>query len=163
MLLPDSSPLSKIHWFFLPLAMWFSLPAMAASLTLQIDDQIIEYSTDKLLALGEQQLDTETPWTDGVQHFKGVALKTLLDKHHISNGTLVITALNDYRASVPVKEAVQYGGFIATHLNGEAMRIRDKGPFWLVFPWSEHAQELDTREIKNWSVWQIADIQYVTP
>ena len=146
---------------YLLMIMLFSSPVMASDLILQIDDQFIAYTVDELLALGAEQLDTVTPWTDGIQHFEGVALKTLLDKYDITSGTLIITALNDYRTSVPVQQAVQYGGFIATHLDGQPMRIKDKGPFWLVFPWSQHPQQLNKREIQNWSAWQIAVIHYV--
>ena len=42
------------------------------------------------------------------------------------------------------------------------MRVRDKGPLWIVFPWSEHP-ELVTERIRTWAVWQLTRLEVLSP
>jgi len=43
---------------------------------------------------------------------------------------------------------------IATRLNGDTMHPRDKGPLWVVFPYSD-GSEFQTEAIYAQSVWQL--------
>jgi hypothetical protein len=38
------------------------------------------------------------------------------------------------------------------------MRIRDRGPVWLLYPWTERP-ELDTPEFRERAIWQLAQIE----
>jgi hypothetical protein len=42
-------------------------------------------------------------------------------------------------------------------MNGEILTPRDKGPIWVVFPWSDHP-ELDTRQARQRSIWQLVEM-----
>jgi hypothetical protein len=43
---------------------------------------------------------------------------------------------------------------LAVRMNGQLMRTRDKGPIWIVYPWSGHP-ELDDFLTREKSVWQL--------
>jgi hypothetical protein len=63
-------------------------------------------------------------------------------------------ALNDYAVSMPVAAMVADGAFLATRRNGAPLPVRERGPFWIVFPWSQRPA-LDTALHRQRSVWQL--------
>ena len=63
-------------------------------------------------------------------------------------------ALNDYDRTIPIADFQSYDVLLALRMNGRPMRLRDKGPIWIVYPWSEHP-ELDDFRTREKSVWQL--------
>ncbi|GGX56735.1 molybdopterin-dependent oxidoreductase [Saccharospirillum salsuginis] len=116
------------------------------------------YTQTSLLELGRDRLETETPWTDGPQSFGGVPLERVLAVAGIESGRVAAEALNGYSVDIPVQAVVEAGAFLASHLDGEPMRVKDKGPYWIVFPWSSNA-DLDNRDVHAWSIWQLQRLQ----
>lgn len=116
------------------------------------------YTQTSLLALGSEQLHTETPWTDGQQAFSGVPLKQVLAEVGITGGQVEAEALNGYSVDIPVEAAVEAGAFVAVHLDGAPMRVKDKGPYWIVFPWSAN-DDLYNRDVRAWSIWQLVRLR----
>lgn len=105
-------------------------------------------------ALGAEDLVTRTPWTEGPQAFRGVRLVRLLEAVGAHGGSLRAVALNDYAVSMPVAAMVADGAFLATRRNGAPLPVRERGPFWIVFPWSQRPA-LDTAVHRQRSVWQL--------
>ena len=103
---------------------------------------------------------TTTIWTNGPQAFKGSSLAGLLKHFNITSGTLLARAVNDYTVAIPVSEIEEGGPMIAFEANGAAMPLRDKGPFWLVYPY-----DLDERyrseKVYSRSIWQLVSIEVV--
>jgi len=106
--------------------------------------------------LGLASLTTSTPWTEGVPTFTGVPLGALLSAVGAAGATLEVIALNDYKAEVPAADAAK-GALLALDMNGAPMRIRDKGPAWLVYPLDQD-RSLRSNETKAKMVWQITRI-----
>jgi hypothetical protein len=105
--------------------------------------------------LGLVGLTTWTPWTEGEIQFGGVWARRLMEAVR-ANGTEVdALALNDYEQTIPLEDFAKYDVLLATRVNGRPMRVRDKGPIWIVYPWSEHP-ELDDFETRKKSVWQLS-------
>ena len=101
------------------------------------------------------QVTTETPWYDGATTFEGPLLRDVLAAAGADGATmLVVKALNDYSARVPVKDAQLYGVVLARKADGHPMTIRDKGPLFLIYPFDEHP-ELKSDKFYHRSVWQI--------
>ncbi|MEQ8332334.1 hypothetical protein [Nisaea sp.] len=100
---------------------------------------------------------TSTPWTEGVQEFQAIPLKSLLDHVGAKGSQLRAVALNDYAADVPIEDTVAAGGFIAVRQNGKAISIRDKGPLWILFPYDTDPK-LTTDTYLNRSVWQLRSL-----
>jgi hypothetical protein len=47
-------------------------------------------------------------------------------------------ALNEYQQTIPISDFASYDVLLAFRMNGRPMRLRDKGPIWIVYPWSDH-------------------------
>ena len=107
--------------------------------------------------LGMKTLVTSTPWTEGVNTFKGPKLQSLLDAVGASGTTLTITALNDYAAEMPAADAAVHDVLMAMEMNGENMRVRDKGPIFMLYPF-DNEPSLNNEVIHNRSVWQVKSI-----
>lgn len=111
-------------------------------------------SLSQIDAFGQGELVTGTPWTIGLQHFSGLPMRRLLEAVGARGTTLHATALNDYAVEMPIAAVVQAGAFVATRLDGAPLPIRLRGPFWIVFPWSQRPQ-LDNPATRRWSIWQL--------
>ncbi len=111
-------------------------------------------------ALPMTTVKTETPWTEGMVTFEGVALKSLLEIAGATGGQVRAVALNDYAVDVPVEDAANPQVIVAYRMNGETMRVRDKGPLWLIYPLSDEPA-LQNEAVHSKMIWQIQvlDIQ----
>jgi hypothetical protein len=105
-------------------------------------------------SLGTETIETTTIWTDGVVSFRGVPLKTFLDRLGAKGSILRVWALNDYTVDVPFADAVENGPILAFEANGKPLSVRDKGPIWLIYPFDSDAQ-YQTEVIYARSIWQI--------
>ena len=111
-----------------------------------------------LEALGTSELSQETPWTEGRQTFGGVLASKLLDAVGARGDTVLAHAINDYEVSIPLADFRRYPVLLALTQNGKYMRVRDKGPIWIVYP-REAYPELDNEETKQKWVWQLSSMQ----
>jgi hypothetical protein len=114
----------------------------------------VELDLATLEGLGLHELTTWTPWTDDEEEFSGVLARRLLSALDARGSEAVGTALNDYKSSIPIEDFDRYDVLLATRMNGEQLRIRDKGPIWIIYPWSEYP-ELDDEVTRRKSVWQL--------
>ena len=117
-------------------------------------DGTAAFDRDMLESLGLTTLATTTPWTDGVTAFEGVLVADLLDAVHGTGATVIARALNDYEISIPLSDFRTYPVILALKVDGEYLRIRDKGPVWIVYPRDDYP-ELDTPDTMNKSIWQL--------
>jgi hypothetical protein len=113
---------------------------------------------DALAALGVEDLATRTPWTEGVSRFGGVPLARALRAAGVARGSVRAIALNDYAVEFPADEAVAMDAFLARTMNDRTLTVRDKGPFWMIFPWSTRP-ELETASVQAMSVWQLRELE----
>lgn len=131
--------------------------AYAYDLVISNNTDRLNYSQQDLLALGTTTLETTTPWTDGRLQFAGASLAAVLDDAGVEAEQLLARALNGYSVVISVPAAIAAGAFIAVQIDGQPMRVRNKGPFWIVFPWDEQPDLLN-REVRSWSVWQLQQL-----
>ncbi|KQI67808.1 oxidoreductase [Loktanella sp. 3ANDIMAR09] len=124
-----------------------------------VDDQL-QLDRDALMALEAATFETSTIWTEGVQSFQGVSLATLMETLGVTEGTIIATAINDYAVEIPVSDAVEGGGMVAYLMDDAEMRVRDKGPLWVVYPYdSDPAYR--TEVIYSRSIWQLDRLEVV--
>ena len=107
-----------------------------------------------LESLGMTTLATTTPWTDGVIAFEGVLMADLLDAVHGTGDSVVARALNDYEIRIPLSDFRTWPVLLALKVDGEYLRIRDKGPMWIIYPRDDYS-ELDTDDTMDKSIWQL--------
>src|SRR4029453_5914530 len=108
----------------------------------------IDFGLNALEQLGLTKLKTWTPWTEGDVEFEGVWARRLMQAVGAQGTEVEARALNDYEEVIPIDDFHRYDVLLALRMNGQLMRTRDKGPIWIVYPWSDHP-ELDdfaTRE-----------------
>lgn len=117
-----------------------------------------DFDLAMLQSYPQYELEMETPWTDGVQHFEGVALKELLQALGAAGNTLRAVALNDYQVTINLDELRDVQVLIAIKLNGNHMRVRDKGPLWIVYPMDSFSAADLPRHESN-MVWQLRSLE----
>jgi hypothetical protein len=113
-----------------------------------------DFDLDMLERLGLSRLTTWTPWTEGEIEFEGVWARRLMRAVDAKGTQVHAIALNDYEYTIPLEDFDRYDVLLATRVNGQLMRVRDKGPIWIVYPWSGHP-ELDDFATREKSVWQL--------
>lgn len=116
-----------------------------------------DFDMGMLQRLPAETLETTTPWTKGVTRFEGVLVRDVLDKVGAKGATATAVALNDYRFEIPISDFDQYRVILAYQMNDKQLRIRDKGPLWIVYPMDEHA-ELQNEQTHNKMVWQLRQL-----
>jgi len=99
-------------------------------------------------------IKTETPWTDGMQTFEGPLLSDVLKSAGLTGVTIKAVAINDYAVKIPVSDTEKYPVILAHTLNGKVMPIREKGPLWVIYPWTDNP-ELRKETIYAKSIWQV--------
>lgn len=120
-----------------------------------------DFTFDQVEALVPSEVTTSTPWTHGTASYTGPSLSSLAE---IGSGHPIVEArlqaLNDYSITVPSEDWAKYEIVLATRSDGERMRIRDHGPFWLVYPLDSHT-ELQSQRYHARMIWQVKSISFV--
>lgn len=115
------------------------------------------FDIEMLDSLPQHTIRTSTLWTDGVKEFSGPKFLDLLNFVGAKEGTLTLIALNDYRIVIPLLDLKNYPVILATRQNDKVLRIRDKGPIWVVYPWNDFP-ELSSETFLARSIWQLRRI-----
>lgn len=115
---------------------------------------VVHLDRTALAALPKSTVVTGTPWTNGESRFEGVLLRDVLAAVGAYGTSVRAQALNDYAATIPIAEAFAFDVLVAWKQDGRLLERRDKGPFWIIYPWSQHP-ELDDRIHRQRAVWQL--------
>lgn len=111
-------------------------------------------------ALPQVTFTTSTIWTDGPVTFSGVALKTLLSDVIDTATAVEMVALNDYSVTISPSQIEDGVPIVATRMNGDVMSVREKGPFWVVFPYDSDPK-YRSETIYALSIWQLECLKIV--
>lgn len=114
----------------------------------------VDVTLEILDEMEQIEFTTSTVWTNDKVAFSGVSLKKLLMMYGVTSGKIEMVALNDYSYSIEFDTLEDDAPIVATRMNGETMSIRDKGPFWVVFPYDKDpAYRTEIRYAQ--SIWQL--------
>ncbi|MBZ0130642.1 MAG: molybdopterin-dependent oxidoreductase [Rhodobacteraceae bacterium] len=117
-------------------------------------------SLDDLRDLGETELRTGNEFVDGERLFRGPLVRDVLRHAGADNATLVrLTAANDYQVEIAAEEFMKYEVILALSMDGVPLSMRDKGPIWVIYPISSHA-ELQDPVFNNRLIWQLVKLEY---
>jgi hypothetical protein len=114
----------------------------------------IDFDLNALEQLGLTKLKTWTPWDRGRRRVRGRLGTAAHAGRRRSRYEVEARALNDYEEVIPIDDFHRYDVLLAVRMNGRLMRTRDKGPIWIVYPWSDHP-ELDDFATREKSAWQL--------
>ena len=73
---------------------------------------------------------------------------------------ILAVAYNDYSVEIPMSDFMSIDTVFATRLNGETMDVRNRGPIWIIFPWSEYS-ELRNELYYSRSIWQLQSLTVI--
>jgi hypothetical protein len=107
-----------------------------------------------LQTLPARQIVTETPWTKGSHTFTGVPLESLMDWVGARGRTITAEALNDYSVDLPVEDGRKHGALLVYLYDGRPMLPSDKGPLWILYPFSDHP-EIRSETFYQRAVWNL--------
>lgn len=145
------------------------VPAAAQALgdlTLKIVDQngnveSVSYSAEALLELDRTVVQTKNDYIDATKTFEGPSLRKLLESVDLKpSHAITLTALNDYRVTIPAEDVLNYDVIIAVLMDGERMSVREKGPFWVIYPMDQHP-ELQEPKFNDRLIWQLSSVELV--
>ncbi|MGO2354556.1 MAG: hypothetical protein ACTH58_07450 [Marinomonas foliarum] len=152
-------PLSNIQAHELPKPSGKVILTVSGSIkNTNTEDSTAEFDREMLMSLDVIELKTDTPWSEGVDSYRGPLLRSLMAAVGAQDAALSVTALNDFSSVVPSQDGEEYNVILAMDLNGVPMSVRNKGPLFLLYPFSDYPS-LNNEVIHNRSVWQIKSIR----
>jgi hypothetical protein len=116
------------------------------------------FDREMLESLGVTRVQTSTPWTDGRPVFEGVLMRELLKRVGATGENVTVIALNNYKVTLPVADFEQYPIILAYKMDGHVLKVRDKGPLWIIYPQDEFAELRDKSVHRKW-IWQIKEFE----
>ena len=143
--------------------LWQEPPANPVILTVTGDlaccpSGTVYFDLARLDALPQTEVNTQTPWTDQPEQFRGVRLSELLERLGAKGSEMDAMALNDYSTHFSSEAALRYQVILATRKNDQLMRVRDKGPIWIIYPLDDYP-ELNNEAHHHAMVWQLKSLK----
>lgn len=117
-----------------------------------------DFDMDMLAALPQHSFTTKTPWYKEAKKFTGPLLRDVLAAAGAQGTTLKAVALNDFKVDLPAGDAQKFPVIIARLMDGQPMRIRDKGPLFIVYPFDTDIELQSTRYYSR-SAWQLRTLE----
>lgn len=105
------------------------------------------------ISLTEQHISMEKAAT-----FRGPYLSDVLKLAKANGQEVTMTALDDYVATASMEEIEKYQPILAIEMDGKRLVVRDFGPFFVVWPFSEYS-EVNTDLFHARAVWQLVKIE----
>ena len=105
-------------------------------------------------SLPQVTIRTATPWTDDETEFRGPLARVVLARVGAVGTRIDAYAINDYVIEIPWDDFGQHDVILALTRNGKKMRTRDKGPLWIIYPWSDN-KRLQIGTYYERAVWQL--------
>jgi hypothetical protein len=87
--------------------------------------------------LPQHSFETKTPFHKGPQKFTGPLLRDILAAAGASGQTIIASAANDYKVTIPFEDAQKHDVIVVRLTNGQPMALRDKGPLLIMYPFDQ--------------------------
>lgn len=117
-----------------------------------------DFDMAALERLPQHSFRTSTPWYPQPVSFTGPLLRDVLAAAGARGKTLRAVALNDYKVDLPAEDAARFDVIVARLLDGQPMPVRERGPLFIVYPFSTSA-ELQSEKYYSRSAWQLRRIE----
>lgn len=122
---------------------------------------VVTLKLEDIQSLPETTYTTELLWDKGVAEFTGVTLSTLLTHVYGRIPEKVdISGLNNYHAVVSREDIVRFQPILAYKKDKHYLKIRNKGPYWVVYPLNLYP-ELNLTKYHAQMVWQVNEFKLV--
>lgn len=143
-----------------------SLPQPAGKVILTVtghigacsDQREVRLDRAMIHSLPLTEVRTKNPWEHGRATYQGVLLRDLLHYVKAHGKMMELSALNDFHTEISIADTKKYNILLAFRRNGVELTVRDKGPFFVVFPFSD-VRKLETEARFAQSIWQVNHIE----
>jgi hypothetical protein len=108
-----------------------------------------QFDMAMLEKLPQHSFSTQTPWYPSAVTFTGPLLRDVLAAVGAKGKNITAVALNDY-----IDDATRHDVIVARLMNNRPMRVREKGPLFIVYPFDTKA-ELRSELYYNRAAWQL--------
>ena len=119
--------------------------------------EVAEFDAAMLDAMPRSTITTASPSHDKAVTFSGPSLKAILDQVKAQGNKLRLRAADRYEMEIPAKDIALFDPVIARRIDGREMRVRDRGPLLLMYPFDSHP-ELQNNIYYARAVWQLQHI-----
>jgi hypothetical protein len=140
----------------------FGLAAEEGALTLSRgagNFETLDLTLAELEALPQVTIVTENEFSDGKVAYRGPLVRDVLAQLALDQADVVrFTAANDYFVDIPTTDFREYDVILAMEADGKKLSRREKGPLWLMYPISDHAELGDPNYIHR-LIWQVVRIE----
>lgn len=130
-----------LHWPLSALALEPAIgsPLLTVSGNIKLTNagRLAQFDMELLEKLPQHSFETKTPWHKGPTKFTGPLLRDILAATGASGHTLLATAVNDYRVTIPMEDAQKHDMIVVRLTNGQPMALRDKGPLLIMYPFDQ--------------------------
>ena len=102
---------------------------------------------------------TENEFANGKVAYRGPLVRDVLAQLGLDDVEQVrLVAANDYFVDIPTEDFRDYDAILAMEADGKRLSRRDKGPLWLMYPISDHAELNDPVYLRR-LIWQVVRIE----
>ncbi|PCE24021.1 hypothetical protein BWP39_30525 [Paraburkholderia acidicola] len=101
-----------------------------------------------IAAMPQYVITTSTPWTSRAK-FAGIRIEDVLAKVGATGTSFRITGYDGFISSdIPFSDVEKYHPIFATSMNGVKLKIRNFGPFFIVYPRDGYYEELNNSKME---------------
>ena len=119
----------------------------------------LELSLEALDSLPQTTVVTENEFANGKVAYRGPLVRDVLAQLGLDDVEQVrLIAANDYFVDIPTEDFRAYDAILAMEADGQKLSRRDKGPLWLMYPISDHAELNDPIYLRR-LIWQVVRIE----
>jgi hypothetical protein len=119
----------------------------------------LDLSLEALEALPQTTVVTENEFANGKVAYRGPLVRDVLSQLGLDGVSEVrLVAANDYFVDIPTEDFRAYDAILAMEADGQPLSRRDKGPLWLMYPISDHAELNDPIYLRR-LIWQVVRIE----
>lgn len=108
-----------------------------------------------LESLGITTIVTATAWHAEGTEFQGVLARRVMEAVGARGSSVTAVAANDYRVTIPIEDFRKYDVLLATHIDGAELRLRTKGPIWVIYP---EGVDLPPHVRQERMIWQLIEL-----
>jgi len=130
---------------------------ISGSISQSNSNQGVVFDEEMLLALEQGSIKTNNHVVEDIVEYTGPRLLAVLEYVGATGESVKVIAWDDYVVTIPIADIKKYDLLLATHEAGKRMTIDDKGPLFVVYPFSEHP-ELRNDYYYSLSVWQVKEL-----
>lgn len=113
-----------------------------------------DFDMEMLAALPQHTLITTSPWHKQPTRFTGPLLRDVLASVGATGRKVQATALNNYQIEIPIEDFQKHSVVLARWVDGQPVRIRDKGPLLIMYPFDQ-TSALRTQVHYGRAIWQL--------